>query len=324
MIEISIVIPFFNAEQTLLRCLNSLLEQNYQTFVVYLIDDGSDDKSNEICKLYCEKDSRFKYFYQKNNGVSSARNQGLLYAMNSDFVTFIDADDSIEPNHLQSFINKIQETNKQVDLIVSGYKQLKDDISTEFSHENCYITLEKFVNRSLEDKSIYGYVWNKFFRTEVINKYNISFNKDIHIAEDLLFVIEYATHARGICFISESHYLYYITSTSAIGSDINRNNFLSKITILEAHKKILSILENIDRNAYMTLTNKMVLKASAFYRIGIVNEIPDEIVNSLKNTAEKYHKQSNLSFVEQIKYSMNIYLPRLVEFLKKLKGVVNI
>lgn len=317
--KIAIIIPFFNAEGTLSRCLESIRNQIYREFIVYLIDDGSDDHSSEICKLFCNRDSRFNYLYQENRGVSAARNLGISNAINSEFVTFVDADDSLEKDHLLSFISKKQASKESIDLFVSGYKQSKDGVCTEFFHEDSVVSLNDFLNKCLTDKSIYGYVWNKFFRREIIEENNIRFNEQIHIAEDLLFVIEYAVCSRKIFLFSDTSYIYYVTGSSAIGSDLNKNNFLSKITILDAHREILKIIENIDKVAYITLINKMVVKSSSFYQFGKVNKLADEIVNHLKQTSKDYHKLSKLQLTDQIKYNMNLYLPKTVSIIQKIR-----
>ena len=103
-IEISIIVPIYNAEKTLSQTLNSIRNQSYNNFEVLLIDDGSSDGSSKICKLYVSLDNRFNYVYQHNKGVSSARNEGLKVA-NGDYVIFVDSDDTLPPRSLEHLIN---------------------------------------------------------------------------------------------------------------------------------------------------------------------------------------------------------------------------
>ena len=107
---ISIVIPIYNAEKYLEECLNSIKNQTYKNFEVIMVNDGSKDESETICKRFLEYDARFRYFTKENGGVSSARNLGLDN-VKGDFITFIDSDDWIAENHLELLINSIKKTN---------------------------------------------------------------------------------------------------------------------------------------------------------------------------------------------------------------------
>lgn len=104
---ISIVIPIYNAEKYLEECLNSIKNQTYKNFEVIMVNDGSKDDSETICKRFSEDDTRFRYLKKENGGVSSARNLGLDN-VEGDYITFIDADDWIDENHLELLINSIK------------------------------------------------------------------------------------------------------------------------------------------------------------------------------------------------------------------------
>ena len=118
MSQISIVIPVYNAEKTLIRCLDSIQQQTYKDFEAILINDGSSDSSAEICQRYCEADKRFKLINQENSGPSKARNQGIDAAI-SKYLAFVDSDDYIEPNMLEEFFTAAEASS--ADLTVCGY-----------------------------------------------------------------------------------------------------------------------------------------------------------------------------------------------------------
>ena len=111
---VSIIVPVYNAEKFLRRCIDSILAQTYTDFELLLIDDGSKDSSGSICDKYAAKDERIRVFHKENGGVSSARNLGLDHAQ-GEWVTFVDADDYIEENFLKSF-----EGNLDADLVVGN------------------------------------------------------------------------------------------------------------------------------------------------------------------------------------------------------------
>lgn len=124
--EVSVVVPIFNAEKTLVRCLDSLVNQTFDCFEVLLVDDGSTDSSNEICERYCCKDSRFKLFKQKNKGPASARNNGIDRASGR-FLYFVDADDLIHPESLSTLYNVADFSGAEV--VICGLIQIKDGIA---------------------------------------------------------------------------------------------------------------------------------------------------------------------------------------------------
>ena len=118
---VSVIIPVYNAEKFLARTINFVLAQTYKNFELLLVDDGSKDKSAEICQQYVEKDERVKYFYKTNGGVSSARNFGIEKAT-GEYIAFMDNDDEIKPDYLEVHVNNIG----NCDLIVSDYVMYED------------------------------------------------------------------------------------------------------------------------------------------------------------------------------------------------------
>ena len=110
---ISIIIPVYNVEIYIEQCLDSIKKQSYQNFEVIIVNDGSQDNTESICKKIAQSDARFKYFSKENGGVSSARNFGLDNA-NGHYITFIDGDDWVDPNHLEILIKSITENNSDI------------------------------------------------------------------------------------------------------------------------------------------------------------------------------------------------------------------
>lgn len=115
---ISIIVPIYNVENYLQECLESILKQTYKNFEVLLVDDGSTDNSANICKLYVEKDKRFKYFFKENGGLSSARNFGISNSK-GEFLSFVDSDDIISNDFLETLYNNM--INNEVKLSIVGY-----------------------------------------------------------------------------------------------------------------------------------------------------------------------------------------------------------
>ena len=117
----SVIVPVYNAEKTLRRCLDSILRQTFSDYEVILVDDGSKDSSLDICKSYCAKDKRFSVLHQENSGVSKARNRGLDSAKGN-YICFVDSDDTITSDYLEQVNNAA--TAQKTDAIFIGYREV--------------------------------------------------------------------------------------------------------------------------------------------------------------------------------------------------------
>lgn len=221
---ISIVIPVYNAEKYLEQCLNSIKNQTYKNFEVILVNDGSDDISEDICKSFSEEDTRFRYFTKLNGGASSARNFGLDN-ITGDFITFIDADDWVDENHLEVLINNIKENNS--DMAVSSIKKF-DNVSRfkfrVYSNQEKYLLNYNKLNREeflvilpklIHASNSYKIAVSKLFKKELVM--DIRFDESIVYGEDLEFFFKIYNNISSISYVDEVSYIYrlYDESTSS-------------------------------------------------------------------------------------------------------------
>jgi len=249
--KISIIVPIYNADKYLSRCIESVLAQSFRNFELLLVDDGSTDKSGDICKKYAKQDHRIQVYHKKNGGVSSARNIGLKHA-SGEWVLFIDADDELLEHSLNNMIN---ETKRQIDLVVYGYKSYDDNNKLLFStlqeQRAEVIDANEMIKRLFVWPYYNGYLWNKLFNLLTIKNNHISFNEHIYYNEDRLFCIEYinAIH-NAIYYSSFPVYLYRKHNDSAI--DISNKCFNKKmISEIDAYILMYRILkENKNSSAY--------------------------------------------------------------------------
>lgn len=178
--KISVIVPVYNVDKYLCRCIDSILAQTFADFELLLIDDGSTDASGRICDEYEAKDKRIRVFHQENGGVSSARNKGLCECI-GEWVQFIDSDDWIETYAFQTLIDAIDNG----DMVLSDYyvnigkKQAlkKQDAGSDLL-------------QAMLDKRVGGYLWNKFFRRSLVVNSRISFSHGLTFCEDAVFVME--------------------------------------------------------------------------------------------------------------------------------------
>ena len=205
---ISIVIPIYNAEKYLEECLNSIKNQTYKNFEVIMVNDGSKDDSETICKRFSEDDTRFRYFLKVNGGASSARNFGLDH-VTGDFITFIDADDWVDENHLEVLINNIKENNS--DMAVSSIKKFDNVSSFEFrvySNQEKYLLNYNKLNREeflvilpklIHASNSYKIAVSKLFKKELVT--GVRFDESIVYGEDLDFFFKLYNNINSISYV---------------------------------------------------------------------------------------------------------------------------
>lgn len=206
--DISIIVPVYKAESSLDKCINSILIQSFRNFELLLIDDGSPDKSGKICDEYAKNDYRIKVFHKENGGVSSARNVGLDNAKGA-WITFIDADDYLEGEFLNSL-----ENSRNYDLIISGYEREYDgeNQKTFVDIEGCAHSRTEvinYLNDNIRDE-IFRTPWGKFFKVEIIRKYHIRFDSRIRFGEDTIFNFTYFQYINSVICVTQGRYVYKI------------------------------------------------------------------------------------------------------------------
>lgn len=238
--HISVILPVYNAEQTLVKCIKSILNQDFSDFELIIINDGSNDNSLSICENYTTKDNRIKLLNQANLGVSTARNHGLDNATGK-YICFIDADDWVEEGYLSAFFKENQNPDKEI-VIQSCF----EDTQTQFTIK-CILPGE--VYSSVSFSSIftqlhilgYGYPFAKLYQTNIIKEYNLQFDPNIHFIEDLLFFLNYLQYTQSLRSVSEAQYHYTIHSLSTSLS-YSHNPYESEIKAYYSEKKILDTL----------------------------------------------------------------------------------
>lgn len=212
--QISVIIPVYNAEGTLKRCVDSILAQSFSDFELILVDDGSSDASPRICDQYALQDGRVIVIHKKNGGVSEARNVGLN-AVQGVWISFIDSDDEIQNDYFE----QTQKYN-QCDLIVCGFEDIdifkgcKSEIKLE---HNVYKAdgLPTFFNSHINDKVLTA-PWCKFFRCNIIKEKAIRFRTSITYGEDTVFVAEYMQHIKSLVYSTCIGYRYYCPDSKPV------------------------------------------------------------------------------------------------------------
>ncbi|WP_291062634.1 MULTISPECIES: glycosyltransferase family 2 protein [unclassified Empedobacter] len=211
-IKISIVIPIYNAEKYIKKCITSILSQAYENIELILINDGSKDNSLTICNKYKKLDHRVIIINQANQGVSKTRNNGINIAT-GEYILFIDADDYIDKEYISSFLKEKLNQNTLLIQDLVRVENNKSIITDNYKYKE-YKTKdlgEIFQNNILNN----GFPFCKLYNLNLIKKYQLQFKSDIKFGEDLIFFLEYYKHIDKLKFIKEHKYFYLIHKESA-------------------------------------------------------------------------------------------------------------
>lgn len=211
---LSVIVPVYNVEAYVEECLKSILSQTFKDFELLLVDDGSSDKSGEICDRYADNDDRIRVIHQKNNGVSSARNTALTVS-SGEWITFVDSDDYVEQDYFEQLIAPIR-TSDEIDFTHGGCTNC-DSTGHQTGIEQQY-SFYHGDDKAYLLENYRGLLPGKMFRSSIIREHHIAFDEKVKVAEDLIFTTEYLTHVREFAFVENTGYLYRRHSTSVTHS----------------------------------------------------------------------------------------------------------
>lgn len=265
---IDIIIPVYNTPiNDLERCFKSILNQTYSNYIIYIIDDGSNDEIKLFLDKYCNDKNNFKVTHITNNGVSNARNVGIKIS-NNEYITFIDADDTIDKYFLEEAYEIITKNN--LDLIIGGYNEIRNNkiAKTRLCNPGLHIYegnsisnfKEKLISGKTNEKNKEikdcptGRIYTRMFKRNSINNL---FDTNIHMSEDTLFMIDYTTQNKRIGIIDKAWYNYYkndysISSNTKKEILINNiNDFINEIIKRMNNEKDINI-----KNSYQERINK--------------------------------------------------------------------
>lgn len=216
-IIISIVTPVYNAEKYLSKCIDSIQKQDFTSYELILIDDGSQDNSRYLCNEYAKTNKNIHFIHKKNEGVSIARNIGIKNARGK-YITFVDADDYIGSKYLSSLYETYKKIPNEKGLAIQGYIRFSEEETGKTKkHVIQLYTLDKDTN-IFQDTSLHleGFPWGKLYNMSIIKKYKIQFPRNISYGEDLIFMLNYLLYANYISFGEATEYYYRSANTNSL------------------------------------------------------------------------------------------------------------
>lgn len=284
---VSIIVPVYNSEKYIHRCIDSIINQSYKDIEIIVIDDGSIDGSVDIINNYAKQDHRINLYTQQNSGPSLARNYGLSIASGK-YITFCDSDDYLEYNYIQQLIQSIEQLD--VDIVSSGYIDISKYGTiklNDFYNGKPILSKQEFVDSIF--KGVGGTLWGKIFKKEIISKYNLKLNPNIYMCEDMIFVLQYSMLCKSFGAIEQNLYNYYRLNDESISKKMNISYYKNLIEVLEEIETILKV-NDFDVNYIDKILS---------------NRIKNMLINLLIIQNDKEHNYSKEKKIENIKYLIN-------------------
>lgn len=303
---ISVIVPVYNAESTLKRTINSIINQTYHNLQIILINDGSTDNSLKICNDFVQSDNRISVFTICNSGVSAAREFGLQKVIGK-YIIFCDADDYMNSDMIEIMYKVISNTN--VELIVCGFNNCRND--------KALYNREESIIACLTSENIGGYLWNKMFCTDIVRNKQIHFNKDIYYCEDLDFVIKYIININKMLCINFNLYNHINTPTSITNGSLSWERLTSLKSRLSIYELLLenNLLDSANVCQYTMIKQAVYIgrelqKVRRNKNLQITNKQFEDIWNIINTichscTIKQYLKNKNLNL--KVKFIAFIY-----------------
>ena len=314
MIDISILMPVYNAEKYLNETIDTIKNQSFSNWELIIVDDGSIDNSKEICTKLMNDDKRIKYIFQENLGVSHTRNVALENAQGK-YIVFVDSDDLIHEDYLKILINSIEKNNS--DISVCNFIERKisntgkvEDINREFCPKEVMEMAEmKDYIMDFGNSGLLNPLWNKIYKNQIIKENNITFDEKVETGEDFIFNLQYFRKVKKISFIKDSLYYYIRRNNNSITYKYIENMYEKG---WEIHWLLESFLKDMgfynEENAYVLYGNHLTGVFSAFLNL--------------------YHDHCKLTSKEKRSYIKKIisrfYVKECAANRKKDKGIIGL
>ncbi len=308
--RVSIIVPAYNAEKTIGRCIESICRQTYSDYELLVMDDGSSDNTAQILDQYAAEDSRIRVIHKENSGVSDTRNQALNLAR-GEFVQFLDADDWITPDATRLFV-RTMEDNPTCDMVIADFYRVigKNMAQKGDIEEERLLTRQEYADEMMKSPAdfYYGVLWNKFYRRSLIEEYQLRMDTQLDWSEDFIFNMEYVLHTDRIYVLKAPVYYYVKTEGSLVaqgGASISRTVRM-KLDVVEYYS-------NFYKDIYKE--GGYLLRSPVIYSF-LLNFAKDGSVNPVAPERRLGQERVDVridSEMEENPFALNFYEDRMLE-----------
>ena len=306
---ISVIVPVYNAEKTLARCLESIQRQTYTNWEAVLVDDGSEDNSSSLCKRYADIDRRFSLIHQAHCGIGSARNAGIRNSAGA-YIAFADADDYAEPQMLEKLYRQILESG--ADIVACGYYLEKGKsrfIATKQTGK-AHLDGDEAMTAAMQRNYFQGFLWNKLFDAHLfLPKEDPWFSEKLSVCEDLVFLTNCFIQNAKIFYYADPLYHYCIQSES-----LTQTSTPGRLSELNARREIIGIIPEKNTSALQMARCKYSETAANLKYIAITQKNrkwAEYYTKEAKRYAKIYYQNPQLYFMEKGKFFLKQHAPRI-------------
>lgn len=319
---VSIVVPVYNVERHLSICIESLISQSINDIEIILVNDGSNDKSGEICERYSIQDSRVKTIHISNSGVSAARNIGIK-EVTSPYVMFVDSDDRVDSTMVESLIYKAE--SEKSDFVMCGYKKVflncneeKVQIYSCKAYTGNILGFLGNIEDYIKTPLLQGPCW-KLFRTHIINRHNVFFPEDMTYGEDAFFVYEYLKYTHKVSILDKELYYYNVWNADTLSRVFREDKYEINLFLMNKLRELF-VYHNISINEkfyYKQICNSYISYLGEICRYG-KNIRPEEKFRYILIASD--HPETLKAFKTQSSSIQDKLLYRLIKR-KKVKKI---
>ena len=248
---VSIIVPVYNGEKSIERCLRSIQNQSYTNIEVIVVNDGSTDHTEKVIKKYVEEDARFHYIKKENTGVSDSRNIGMASAK-GEYFQFVDGDDWLVKQATEEFVRTAQLYD--CDMVISDFYRVCGRKIMVKGHIDMgpVITRTKFAEYMMKAPAnfYYGVLWNKFFKADIIRKFSLVCDTDLDWCEDFRFNLEYLQYVGNVGVIDRPLYYYVKTKGSLVDTQAGslQLTIKTKRKLFDYYKDLYQALDLYEEN----------------------------------------------------------------------------
>ena len=315
---ISIIIPVYNSETTIGRCLDSVINQTYHDWEALVVVDGGTDKSALICDNYAREDDRVRVFHQENSGVSKARNLGMSHAQ-GEWITFADSDDYLEPHALQTYLETAHKY--QADVVRGGYFREFDDgrQETVTSDADMVFTDTCPFFRTMERKELYSFLWTLFIKKSCVGE--LRFNEHLNWLEDHTFSYSIYLKSNRMVIVGKPLYHYAVHQTGSL-SDVRNPYVVKEAAEIELKLKTQLIHgENVEmQNQVEDLYRfRLTTIVNLLYRNTVSYNERKQFTQNCKTLPHLKFKEERIFFAQGVPFMIKDLLLKLLFFLKRKK-----
>lgn len=317
---ISIIVPIYNTSLFLKKCLDSIINQTYSNLEIILVDDGSTDESSSIINNYASFDNRIKVFHINNSGVSFARNLGIKNA-NGKYIAFIDSDDFVDNKFVEKLYSNMIENDADISICtVTRYE----------NNEYNTVNIDKNIPNLLSKEDFYkyitynyyeGYLCNKMYKKELIDKSGLLLDEKTYYYEDLIFNCKLADYANKIYFDYNPYYFYNIHGNNAMSKKFNPK----KLNLIDSRITVTNILASKNIESCNRSKFRFIFEGNIIYN-QIKNLNYKEYSILIRRTTKKYFKdiflKKGISLKNNIQILFILILPTVYYNLSNRKNKV--